>query len=395
MTFRIRQSTGFTLVEVMVAMVIGMIATIVMFQVFSASEERKRATTGAGDTQSLGNITLLNLQNQIARAGYGFTPAGDNLAGSVFGCVVQLRPSGVNLTNFAPVVINHPQVPPGNVGTDTLLIVYGAGTGSQEGSRIVRGVPEDVEDAGGGGEDIGGGVSGGGEPAGQMYKYSLTSNTTYHTNDMVIAVPANAHPNCHANIATPLVMGRARTPQNEPGYIHAVPGVDSSGGSLYNLGPIPGTAGLSSEQVAHARAYRLVGTELMECDLMASAGGCVAADPNWVSIAPDIVSLRAEYRWLGGAANQDTPTDDVRYCRFAQIRGIQLVIVARHPQLNKAAVTTQVPRWAGSARFPIDLTADPQWSLYRYTTFETLAPIRNVLWMGELAGCPLPPGSGG
>lgn len=371
MAFRTQQSKGFTLVEIMVAMVIGLIATIVMFQVFSASEERRRATTGAGDTQSIGNITLLNLQNQIAQAGYGFVPSGDNVAMSLFGCQVELRPSRFVLQNFAPVVINHPDIPAGDLNTDTLLIVYGAGTGSQEGAFLIHGGLQSIDDGSG--------------SVKQEFMYSLPSNSTYHNNDMVIAVPSAIHPGCQTNTVT---IGEARVPTNERGYIHADEGMGVSGGFLYNLGPMPGTTDLSPEQVPHARAYRVVNSRLMECDLMVSANGCSDTGGDWVEIAPDIVSLRAEYRWDNGTFNQNTPNGVRRYCGFAQIRGIRLVIVTRHPQLNKGDVTTQAPAWAGDANAPVVLTADSQWQQYRYTTFETLAPIRNVLWMGSLAGCP-------
>lgn len=381
MAFCTRQSKGFTLVEVMVAMVIGMIATIVMFQVFSASEERRRATTGAGDTQSIGNITLLNLQNQIAQAGYGFIPSGDNVAMSLLGCQVQLRPSNFILTNFAPVVINHPSFLTRDANTDTLLVVYGAGTGSQEGAFLIHGSLQTIDDAEGGG-------------AQQEFTYSLPSNSTYHNDDMVIAVPSAIHPGCQT---IPVAIGKVRVPTNERGYIHADQGAEVSGGFLYNLGPMPGTVGLSSEQVPHARVYRVLNSRLLECDLMTNASGCADSDPGWVEIASDIVSLRAEYRWADGSFSQNTPDDLDRYCGFAQIRGVRLVVVARHPQLNKGDVTTQAPAWAGDEHTPIVLGEedDDGWQKFRYTTFETLAPIRNVLWMGTLAGCAAPAPSGG
>ena len=372
MNFSVRQSRGFTLVEIMVAMVIGMIATIVMFQVLSASEERRRATTGAGDTQSIGNIALLNLQNQIAQAGYGFMPPGDNVAMSLLGCQVRLRPSNFVLQNFAPVVINHPSIPPGDANTDTLLIVYGAGTGSQEGAALIGGGLEDVDDGAGGSQ--------------ALLTYKVSSNATYHNNDMVVAVPTTVHPGCQS---TPVVIGRATIPVDEKKYIFVDQGQeDVLGGVLYNLGPMPGTVGLSADQLPHARAYRVRNSRLMECDLMVSAAGCPDGSADWVEIASDIVSLRAEYRWQPRAFNQNTPINAKRYCGFVSIRGIGLVLVARHPQLNKGNVTASAPAWDGSVGAPIILTADAQWQQYRYTTFETLAPIRNALWVKDITGCP-------
>lgn len=42
---------GFSLVELMVAVVIGLIGTLVMFQVFAVSEGQKRTTASGGDGQ--------------------------------------------------------------------------------------------------------------------------------------------------------------------------------------------------------------------------------------------------------------------------------------------------------------------------------------------------------
>jgi type IV pilus assembly protein PilW len=47
-------TAGFSLVEIMVGLAIGMLAVIVILQVFALSEGRKRTTTSGGDAQSNG-----------------------------------------------------------------------------------------------------------------------------------------------------------------------------------------------------------------------------------------------------------------------------------------------------------------------------------------------------
>ena len=54
-----RQTAGFSLVEIMVGLVIGMFSIIVMLQLFSLSEERKRTTTGGSDAMSEGDLSRL------------------------------------------------------------------------------------------------------------------------------------------------------------------------------------------------------------------------------------------------------------------------------------------------------------------------------------------------
>ena len=51
-------AAGFSLVEVMVAMVIGLLGIIVMMQMFSVFEGQKRTTTGGDDANSSGAVSL-------------------------------------------------------------------------------------------------------------------------------------------------------------------------------------------------------------------------------------------------------------------------------------------------------------------------------------------------
>lgn len=129
---------GFTLVEVLVAMVIGMIGLIIMMQVFSNAEGQKRATTGSGDAQSNGALAIYTLQRDIRQAGYGFN------AINALGCAFTLpAPASLTLAQLAPVIINPPiaEVPAGDANTDTLLIAYAAA----KGRRRVISLPPSME----------------------------------------------------------------------------------------------------------------------------------------------------------------------------------------------------------------------------------------------------------
>ena len=126
-----RAAAGFTLVEIMVGMVIGMLGLIIMMQVFSLSEGQKRTTTGGGDAQSNGAIALFGLQRDLRQAGFGVSDP------NLLGCSVALR-AGVTLNGFAPVTINHAGIPAGDPNTDTLLLVYSRTRGSPQGDRIQR-----------------------------------------------------------------------------------------------------------------------------------------------------------------------------------------------------------------------------------------------------------------
>ena len=125
-----RLSSGFSLVEIMVGMVIGMLGIIVMMQMYSVSEGQKRSATGAGEAQNNGAIALYGMQRDIRQAGYGFSVL------NLFGCNVTM-PSGATVP-LAPAVINPANaiIPVGDTNSDTLLVMYGNTNGAPQGNVI-------------------------------------------------------------------------------------------------------------------------------------------------------------------------------------------------------------------------------------------------------------------
>ena len=77
-----RKSRGFTLVELMVGVLIGLIGTVVIFQVFAVSESQKRTTTGGSDAQQNGVFGLFQIERDVRMAGYGL----NNMA--LLGCQI-------------------------------------------------------------------------------------------------------------------------------------------------------------------------------------------------------------------------------------------------------------------------------------------------------------------
>src|SRR6267142_831006 len=63
---------GFSMVELLVAMLIGLIGMVIIFQVFEVSEGIKRTTVGGGDAQQNGVIALYTMERDFRNAGMGF-----------------------------------------------------------------------------------------------------------------------------------------------------------------------------------------------------------------------------------------------------------------------------------------------------------------------------------
>lgn len=378
----LRRAAGFSLVEIMVGLAIGMLAVIVILQVFALSEGRKRTTTSGGDAQSNGALLLYRLQQDISRAGYGIA------ATNLFSCnVTWTVASGAPITTavpLAPVTINPAAniIPTGDANTDTLLVMYGNGNGQPEGNVISA-------------------------QAAAVYTVQMPGSFIAGadgTGDKVIAAPAPPAP--------PTPCGTLNMDR-----ITAV-GVDSvtvttgtaSAATLYNLGPSP-----------IVLAYAIRSGNLTVCDYMLN--DCGTADTTntsiWVPIGSNIASMKAVYGRDDVATGTPISTTDIQSanvnvwdrtqpttaCQWTRVAAVSLALVARSSQFEKDLVTTtainvgkpnNAPTWEQNSVAPIvgnaaplgpNTAIDEPWKHYRYKVFQTVAPIRNVAWMGVPIGC--------
>src|SRR5271155_4884096 len=70
---------GFGLVEIMVGVVIGMIAVLVIFQVYNVAEGFKRNTTSFGEAQQAGLYSSFVLGMELGNAGAGVSVSATDL----------------------------------------------------------------------------------------------------------------------------------------------------------------------------------------------------------------------------------------------------------------------------------------------------------------------------
>lgn len=82
---------GLTLVELLVAMAIGLIVTLAVTSVVLVGENHKRATTAINDANQSGSYAAYLLDRALRSAGSGFTQAWDL---GVFGCRLNIRRGG-------------------------------------------------------------------------------------------------------------------------------------------------------------------------------------------------------------------------------------------------------------------------------------------------------------
>lgn len=145
---RRRAARGLTLIEMMVAIVVGMVMTAAAFSVMRTSETRKRTTTSVNDINQSGNYAAYLIDQWVRSAGSGFGQS----ARYAYGCAVfaaknatQVLPrtgalpapfAAVNAAvggtfRLAPVVIFPDATTPGvSGGTSDALVVMGSGNGT-------------------------------------------------------------------------------------------------------------------------------------------------------------------------------------------------------------------------------------------------------------------------
>jgi len=348
-------SAGFSLVEIMVGMVIGMFGLLIMMQVFSLAEEQKRTTTSGGDAQSSGAIALFGMQRDIRQAGYGVADA------KIIGCNVLLR-AGVTLNAMAPVTINHASIPAGDANTDTLMVVYSNTNSSPQGDGIIS---QSAANA-----------------------YAMQTPTSYANSDRVIAAPQTRLSPCNLTLDTVA---------NIAGTVVSVStgAAGMANGTMFNLGQTP-----------RIFAYAIRNGNLTQCDYMAADCGLAAnaTDPTiWVQIGGGIASLRAQYGRdnsipMDGFVEVFDQTAPNSACTFARVSAVRMALVARSAQLERTAVTTVAPAWEGDTvqvstpptnptALPINLSANSSWQNHRYKVFQTVVPLRNIVWAGVQSGC--------
>ncbi|MDR3299599.1 MAG: prepilin-type N-terminal cleavage/methylation domain-containing protein [Candidatus Accumulibacter sp.] len=335
---------GFSLVEIMVALVIGMIGVLVIMQVARTSEAQKRMTTGSGDAQNNGALAIYSIQRDIKQGGYGFN-AHELLRGCSLDASEANTVAAIELPDLKPITINPPAewnlLPSGDTGADTLLIVYGSSAGAPEGDTVVDDTYSNSD------------------------CYGIGSVGHFKDGDWAVAAPSSDSGTCE------LVMSEASL--IKPGNIcpNANPDMDTTSTEVRNWVIVPAADGhkavINDLLFNFGSELKIIGYairdgQLTTCDYLAKPFIDCRERGNWLVVADGIVSLKAI------AASSAT----------TGVSAIQLALAVRNGEWNKDPVTTTAPTWSGGE---IDLSTLENWQNYRYQIYETVVPLRNIPWM--------------
>jgi type IV pilus assembly protein PilW len=140
--------SGFSLIELMVSVVIGLIVTLAITGVLVASEERKRTSTSVNDINQTGAYLSYLLDKAIRSAGSGLSER----AQDVFGCTLRVARDGAQVLpaealpapfaafsasnrtlRVAPVLIGKAQ---SDTGSDVLMVMSGSAGFAESALRV-------------------------------------------------------------------------------------------------------------------------------------------------------------------------------------------------------------------------------------------------------------------
>ena len=397
-------SSGFSLVEIMVAMVIGMLGVIVMMQVFAQFEGQKRTTTGGDDAISSGSIALYNLQRDIQQAGWGVSAVnvlGCYLSDKTTGAVGEKLIQGSAEIPVAPVTINPRKkgvspgstaagdflIPPGDAHTDTILVFSGNSRQIVEGMEIQS------------------------DHAATSTEYDVMTPRAFALNDFVMVGTEGPGAALCMLYATKVTEAPSAA-SIKVGYGVAL----TSKARLFHLG--------SPTISPVIRAYAIRDSVLTVCDwrrVDCSDASKVTDRTVWIPLADNMVSLRAQYgldtnSWAVGGNNievkewsQTLPgtTTPIGGCNMARAPAVRFVLVARSSQPEKDATPSDPDSPAGSdwswmgnldsgnpaaaaavkIVFPDpDSTWPTRWN-FRYKRFQSVVPLRNLTSQGVHEKC--------
>jgi len=370
-----RSMLGMSLVEILAAMLVGLIGMTVIMQVFSVSESRKRTTTGTSDAQITGNIAMFTLEHALRNAGYGMISANNNM----LGCTTVGYDNTRNTPDFnftmAPVVI----LDGAGGAPDDITLMFGNAPQMVDGTVFAAGAASDAD-------------------------YPLTNAAGIRVGALAVASDPVAGLNCAMVEVTGFAAGAVNNVQHVNGATYTY--TNNYGFPVTEVATRnkPGGVVVGGNYTTDAVLFSLgrsptVTTYLIEDDKLQTKTLLpydAAQDPDNddlsdAEVADGIVQLQGQY---GKDTNADQLVDTwdnvtpVTTAGWLQVRATRFAVLVRSQQFERTAVTTVAPTWYGGAFTLTNLDGTPDtnpggandWRNYRYRTYQTVVPLRNMIW---------------
>lgn len=383
-----RRANGFSIIELMVSIVIGLLALGFATRLVVSGEINKQAAVGGSDSMQNGMLALFSIERELAQAGWGLNDPLIVGCDTVFSDTSNYKmlqvPRGAAMVKplAAAVILSNGSAP------DVLSINSGTSMSNTGMARVANNYVPGTASI-----DI------------DRPPYGFNGTDTVPAGgDVIVVAPELAGSSQCALAQVSQVVAPAAPGQNQlliaaggnnrfnTGSLGALVVFPNLQARLFNLGP---ASTLSFHRWTVNNGF-----------LQLRASNLAGATAAYVAVADNIVSFKAQYgldRRIGGLFTPelgmqvttwsgtmlDADNDGVAgsagdYQRIAAVR-IAVVARSRAPERPNASgvctATPALPTVFGNVSVTVAVPGDTvDWRCYRYRSFETIVPIRNAAW---------------
>ena len=349
----ISRVAGFSLVELMVGVVIALLGSIAIFQVFAVSENYKRTAVSGSDAQQSGLMGLYSIERDVRVAGFGLNDV------TLLGCDIRAYnqnriPADFNFV-LAPVQIAQGV---GNnattgIGTasDTITVMYGNSATGMATVDIIEDMPS------------------------PSAVYKVSNRFGFQQGDMIVVAESGKDCTLAETTDLPGAGQSDNLIHNNGTYTNAA---GAMGDAIYNK---PGGLGVSYK--ANSKVYNL--GSLPTVNVYSIANNALVVDQilsaTTVEIASNVINLQAVYckDLVNSPPSTFTTCDAVTPPTWGQVGALRVGVLSQSAKPERdcnVTASSSIP-WSGGT---FDVSTVPDWNCYRYKVFQTTVPIRNLIW---------------
>lgn len=353
-----KQQTGLSLIELMVGLVIGLLAMLVILQMYQVFEGQKRSTTTGGDAQENGLFALTTLERDAKMAGYGLTTQ------QTLGCTTYFtsKDTGSGPAPIADFSTTPITITDGGSAPDTVIM--------RKSTSLVGGAPGSLR----------------GPKPQTSAELDVNSILGFAENDLVLIVQNG---NCML-VKLTQVQTSLKLQHNPGGNPSTTNPSYNPSGNCYQTGQPCATW---PAYTTGALVYAIGDINIKRYSVSSAPSlQLVENDDAAIPLATQIVNLQAQYGiadvgsqvvndWVDATGGTwATPSA----ANILRIKSVRIAVVARSTQYERDVnnVTALVSPaaltlWPGKT---MSLTNDER--RYRYKIYQTIVPLRNVMWAG-------------
>jgi type IV pilus assembly protein PilW len=366
-----RRESGFSLVELMVGLVIGLFATLVIMQVFSVFEGQRRSTSGTADAQTNGTIALMQLQRHFQTAGYGMPMPMADLENNLLKC------DSVAGAALFPIVIQ-----------DSASAAGDSVTSRYSTSAPGGGVPITISNANNAtpeGMQVANNIGCGNDREMTTIKYNDTFQDLTDTTAQNASQPENKVMIMRGNLCGSAVIAQ------QPTNVAAAVATDADTSFIKIVAAPTGLTPVDTDKLSCMGSYldHILDVNLATNELRLNG------DP----IVSEVVSMQAQYgisavgtsnavtAWVDATGTWSVASLAANLDNRNRIKAVRVAIALRNGFKEKAAVTPNAALpWRaadGTALMTLSVAHLPDWANYRYRVYGTSVPLRNMIWSRE------------